>query len=108
VALTFDLPIRLLPQADRMPKVGGKVAVARGPLLFCVESTDHPALAEDDLFDLAVDPTTFHVYDAPDVLDGAVAIEATTLSGHPVRFVPYFLWGNRGGGAMTAFVRTTA
>ena len=105
VGLTLPLEVRLLAQDRRVPKVGGAVAVARGPLLYCLEGVDHPGLDHLALSDLVLDPASVTARFDPELLGGAVAVEGRTVDGRALRFVPYFLWGNRGPGGMTAFIR---
>jgi DUF1680 family protein len=103
--LRFELPVRALRQHPAVPGVGGLAAVARGPLLYCLDGADHPAMGFDELCDLAVDPDSLTERLDPDLLGGAVVLDARESGGRPVRLVPYFLWGNRGAHGMTPFVR---
>lgn len=106
VRLQFTLPVRLHRQDDRVPRVGGMVAVSRGPLLFCLEGVDHPDLAGDALNGVVVDAGSLEARFAPDLLGGATEIVGRAVDGRALRFVPYFLWGNRGQQGMTTFVHT--
>lgn len=103
--ISFEMPVRFLEQDRRVPRVGGKVAVTRGPLLYCLEGVDHPGLAGPALNDVELDRAAIVDTFDPDLLGGAVEVRAESTSGLPLRFVPYFLWGNRGATGMTAFVR---
>jgi hypothetical protein len=106
VDLDLEMPIRLLRQDRRVPEVGGRVAVARGPLLFCLEGIDHPGLDHLVLSDLELDAASLETIPADDLPAGAVALHGHATDGRPLRFVPYFLWGNRGAQGMSAFVRS--
>jgi len=99
-----DVPIRLLRQDDRVPRVGGRHVVTRGPLVYCLEGVDHPGRDVDDLFSVGVDPATLRTEPADDLPFGALALVGSDRRGGPLRFVPYFLWGNRAPGPMTVFV----
>lgn len=100
--LTLEMPIRLLRQDRRLPRCGGRFAVTRGPLVYCLESVDNPGV---DIFDVTLDPDSLRaVYDAS-LLGGAVRLVGQTRAGAPLTFIPYFLWGNRGPAGMTVFVR---
>ena len=75
--------------------VRGCVAVERGPLVYCVESTDQPAGTELD--SVAAEPTDALTEHVPGgVLGSAVAVEAVGASSAPLTFIPYHAWGNRG------------
>ena len=105
VGLSLPLAVRLLTQDERVPKVGGAVAVARGPLLYCLEGVDHPGLDHLALSELVLDPASLTARFDAELLGGAVALDGRTVDGRALRFVPYFLWGNRGADGMTAFIR---
>lgn len=104
VRIDFRLPVRLLAQDRRVPRVGGKVAVTRGPLLYCLEGVDHPHLAGAALDEVEVERASIGDRFDRDLLGGAVELTASSTGGDPLRFIPYFLWGNRGATGMTAFV----
>ena len=87
--------------------VRGCVAVERGPIVYCLESTDQ----EDDvsLAELTADASD-GLADAgtDDALDGARVIEAggRRFDGEAasLRFIPYHAWGNRGLSTMRVWV----
>ncbi|MEI2816903.1 MAG: hypothetical protein V9E99_10685 [Microthrixaceae bacterium] len=106
IDLAFTLPIRGLRQDRRVPKVGGMTAIARGPLLYCVEGADHPDHSTEELLSLRLDPSALCTEAADDLFPDAVALAGTDGRGRRVRLIPYFLWGNRAPGPMTVFVRT--
>ena len=105
VELNFEIPIQLPIQFRHAhPKVKGhqgKVAITRGPLVYCLESVDNPSV---DIFNVAIDKTSLEfVFDAS-TLGGIVKIVGRTKSGQPLTFIPYHLWGNRGESTMTVWV----
>ncbi|MBX3285890.1 MAG: glycoside hydrolase family 127 protein [Actinobacteria bacterium] len=108
VDLDLALPVRARRQDERLPQVGGTSVITRGPLVYCLEGVDHPGRSVDDLFSVVLDPDALEVRPAPDLVEGAVALHGTDAGGRPVRLVPYFLWGNRAPGPMTAFVGVSA
>ena len=108
----------------------GRVALRRGPLLYCVEAADHPV---GDVRDLVLaDDTPIIAAWRPDLLPGGVEVltadaelesPAPAWSGSLYRTVdaverdragrsettltaiPYFAWANRGAGPMTVWLR---
>jgi len=40
------------------------------------------------------------------LLDGCVVIHGKTIDGKPLKFIPYFLWANRGESQMTVWVNS--
>lgn len=99
--ITFEMPIRLLRQDARLPGCGGRVALARGPLVYCLESTDNPGL---DIFNLTIQPASPFAVPAPELPGGGIKILAQTTGGQLLTFIPYLAWGNRGASQMTVFV----
>jgi hypothetical protein len=81
---------------------GKSSVVFAGLLVYCLESLDNPGL---DLFSLRLDPASLTERHEPDLLGGLTAIHARTVEGRPLKFIPYFLWGNRGASGMTVWVR---
>ncbi len=102
VDVEFDIPVLLLRAGPRVRGHAGKVALARGPLVYCLESSDHPGV---NIFTARLDPTTLRPAFDPDLLGGVVKIEAMTTDASPLTFIPYFLWDNRGPAQMTVWVR---
>lgn len=72
----------------------GLVAIARGPLVYCVEEADHPEGIED----LALDrEERIHYREGP--LPGGALTFGRGMA------VPYAFWGNRGTGRMRVWLR---
>ncbi|BAJ64266.1 glycoside hydrolase family 127 protein [Anaerolinea thermophila] len=99
--LRFDLPIRLRHAAPRLRSRRGKVAVTRGPLVYCAESLDHPGL---DLFRLHLEPDSLEPVWEDSVLGRIIQIQGRDERGNPLTLIPYFLWGNRGPSQMTVWL----
>jgi len=123
--------IRLsLPMAPRahgshpyLDATRGAIAVARGPVVYCVEQQDSPAPVDDLLLSVpAVQAATARRQDDHVVLELIAAaapappselypvltgrVEEPVGSPVPVTFVPYFLWGNREALAMRVWLRS--
>ncbi|HSL44392.1 MAG TPA: beta-L-arabinofuranosidase domain-containing protein [Anaerolineales bacterium] len=97
----FDLSIKLRRAHPKVKGHAGKGAVTRGPLVYCLESVDNPGV---DIFTAQLDPTSLQDEFAPDLLGGCVVIHGKTTDGKPLKFIPYFLWANRGESQMTVWV----
>jgi len=101
VELVFELPIQL---RRAHPKVKGhkdKVALTRGPLVYCLESIDNPGL---NLFNLHLDPSTIQAVFDETLLNGIWVLHARTIDGQSLIFIPYHLWANRAESQMTVWV----
>jgi hypothetical protein len=122
VALDLAMPVRVVTAHPRVDAVRGCVALARGPLVYCVEQADLPA--DVVLEDVRIDPTTSGTRtDLPDVPvaltaggvvvppdDDALYRTRTTenaAAAIDLTAVPYFLWGNRSPGPMRVWIPTT-
>ncbi|HEU5092168.1 MAG TPA: hypothetical protein VFT30_05750, partial [Nitrospira sp.] len=100
----FDTSIRLCRAHPKVKGHAGKVAITRGPLVYCLESVDQPHL---DIFSVQLDPSSLREEYMTDLLGGCVVIEGKTTDGRPLKFIPYFMWGNRGESQMTVWIHGT-
>lgn len=123
VTLELAMPPRLIRANPRVREDAGKLAVARGPLVYCLEEADNGA----DLHLLRLNgakPDAFRVHWQEDKLGGIVELQCDGLretdadwdglymSDTPVQtepaqltFIPYYSWSNRGVGEMRVWVR---
>jgi len=105
VEINFEMPIQLPIQFQHAhPKVKGhqgKVAITRGPLVYCLESVDNPNV---DIFSIAIDKSSIDSVFDRTALGGITKIIGRTKTGEPIIFIPYHLWGNRGESTMTVWV----
>jgi uncharacterized protein len=99
--IAFEMPIELRRAHPKVKGHRGKAAVSRGPLVYCLESSDNPQV---DIFTARLDPASLTLAPAPDALGGNIKLEGQTTEGMPLTFIPYYLWGNRGPSQMTVWV----
>lgn len=123
VELSLPMPVRLMEAHPLAEELRNQVAVKRGPIVYCLESTDLPE-------DIAVSEITiprdirFRPRFDPKILGGVTVLEGRAeylkqgdwtdalyreLSpGRPesidVRLIPYYAWGNRGPSEMTVWM----
>ncbi|HEY3378403.1 MAG TPA: beta-L-arabinofuranosidase domain-containing protein [Armatimonadota bacterium] len=121
ITLQLAMPIERIAAHPHVVADQGRVALQRGPLVYCLEDADHSvpvhllALDED-----AALSTRF----VPDLLDGVVVIEGeatapdvTAWAGQlfriqqadnttrvPLRAIPYYAWDNRMAGEMAVWL----
>lgn len=105
LVLALTLPIRPLRQDRRLPRCGGLAAIARGPLVYCLESIDNPQI---NIFTVEVATAALQPVRAPATLGGITLLQGQARSGEPLTFIPYMLWANRGPSQMNVFVRESA
>ena len=123
--LAVKLPMRprLVRASNRVCADAGRVAVMRGPVVYCMESADN----DGDLWNYQLDCATLADAWHPELLGGVVQVtadgvravsdgaddalyqEAGTVFWEPatLSFVPYYAWANRADGQMRVWVRPT-
>ena len=101
LALRDPLPVRRIEAHPQVACDRGRVAVMRGPLVYCAEGADNPGGV-----DAALDePPCFTIVDRPDLPGGAVGIVARTAGGGQLSLAPLNLWDNREPGPMRVWFR---
>jgi DUF1680 family protein len=103
VELTFDTPIVLRTAHPKVKGHTGKVALTRGPLVYCLESIDNLGV---DIFTARLDPSTLAETFDSNLLGGILKITAKTTGNQNLTFIPYHLWGNRGPSQMVVWVNS--
>ena len=99
---TFPTPVEIYYPNEKNASVRDKIALTRGPLVYCLESVDNP---EVDIFNVILDPNKLVTEFSQDLLGGIWTIKGYSIKGELLRFIPYYLWGNRGASQMTVFIR---
>ena len=98
VELNLPMPVRRVHSHENVEANRGKVALMRGPVIYCFEGIDNKAA---DLFSVALMPdselTASH---QPDLLGGVTTIQAegSGKDGDKIKLtaIPYHAWANRG------------
>jgi DUF1680 family protein len=101
--LTLGMPIRTHRQHHKVSGCGGMDALSRGPLVYCLESTDNRC----DIFSVVVKRDSLTPVHDRSLLEGTWKIEGRSVDGTRLTFIPYMLWGNRGRSDMTVFFTIT-
>jgi len=134
VELDLPMPVRRIEAHPYVAENAGRVALMRGPLLYCLEQVDLGLTAGQtaDLRDVVLPASApFSVRHEPDLLGGVSVLEAEAMVLPPeggwawrlyraacphsapsygeavqIRAVPYYAWANREAGAMQVWLRT--
>ena len=113
VALTLPMPVRRVASNDRVAADRGRVALQRGPVVYCAESVDNGGKVRNLLLP---DASALKAEWRPDLLRGVVALSGpaesltTASDGSTVRtpktatLIPYCTWANRGKGEMEVWL----
>ncbi len=120
--LDLSMEVRILQADPRVREDIGKVAVTRGPIVYCLEEADNGAdlhlltadchsAARTEEFTVAGEPVQSILLDGfrqQPAEDGqGLYYPAASVQKAPVslRFVPYYVWGNRKENEMAVWVR---
>jgi len=99
IEMQFDLPIRMMQAHPYVADTHGKVAITKGPLLYCLEETDNNNLKDVILSQNIVFST------AENSTLNATIINGKTAAGKDFTAIPYYLWSNRGKGKMEVWLK---
>lgn len=123
VRLLLPMPVRRIEAHPTVTNDLGHVALMRGPMVYCLEETDHPA----NVHAIALPPdASLSAVVAPDLLGGVTVLQGeghapaasswdgqlyrpagqTTQRSVRITAVPYYAWNNRGKGKMTVWIRS--
>ncbi len=127
VRLRLPMPVRRVEAHPYVAEDAGRVALMRGPILFCVEGADNPGV--DPRAVVLPDETVFSEERRPDLLGGVVVLrgeaevsppgegwdgrlyrtaapqEGGTTGTTVLTAVPYHAWANREPGPMRVWLR---
>jgi DUF1680 family protein len=96
IDLKLPMPTRRVLCHERVSDNIGKVALERGPLVYCAEWPDHTK----SVFDLVVlDDVDLKAEYRPELLNGAVVVRGPALTA-----IPYYAWSHRGAGEMAVWL----
>ena len=123
IELNMEMPVRVVQANPRVREDIGKVAVCRGPMVYCIEQVDNGA--DLHLVKLGANPA-FETTFAEDLLGGVVTLTSRSQAGDTegwgvdtlyrqdtgealvpktLKWIPYYAWSNRGAGEMLVWVR---
>lgn len=101
IQLDLPMPIQRIEAHPRVQADIGRVALQRGPIVYCFEAVDNGDLAKD--FVLPCNPDFATQYRG-DLLGGVTVITGNAKDGHRFTAVPYYAWDHRQPGAMRVWV----
>ncbi|MEK7439425.1 MAG: glycoside hydrolase family 127 protein, partial [Chloroflexota bacterium] len=121
ISLELDMPIRFVYANPNARQMIGRVALQRGPILYCVEGVDHDGL---DVSRLVINENGWEAEHRATLLGGVtvlrgkgVALSQNDWGEELYRFarpridpititaVPYSVWGNRGASSMRVWLQ---
>ena len=116
VEVSFAMPVNEIVARNEVKQNEDRIALQRGPLLYCVEGADNGGRA----WDFIVNPhTEYKAVFSQDLLGGIVTLQfnATGITGgaegaevkkinRPITAIPYYAWNNRGPNEMQVWLPT--
>ena len=116
VELDLPMPVRRVLAHENIADNRGRVAIERGPLVYCIEGADHDGRVLNMVLADDVDLTPEH---RPDLLGGVTVLQGTasaalrdadgSIRTQPaaMTMIPYYAWCHRGPNEMTVWMPTT-
>jgi hypothetical protein len=116
VHLSIPMPVRRIVASDSVAADRGRVALERGPLVYCSEWVDQPGGRVLSL--VLPDSVLLRTFERNDLFGGIRAIAAPVfdarmkggkveLSPASLTAIPYYAWAHRGQGEMTVWLPRT-
>jgi DUF1680 family protein len=114
VELSLPMEVRRVRSNDKVKADAGRVALERGPVVYCAEAVDNGGRV---LNLVLPDDASLQASHRADLLGGVTVIEGQALALHPAEdgrsvvtrkqpfvAVPYHAWGHRGNGEMAVWL----
>jgi len=106
IELNLPMPIHRVLANEGIEADRGRVALERGPLVYCAEGIDNGGRARTLVLSTKVELVAEH---RKDLLGGVTVIHAKSPTGTngqvlPFTAIPYFAWANRGEGEMCVWL----
>jgi DUF1680 family protein len=116
VEVSLPMPVRRVVANEKVEADRGRVAVERGPLVYCAEGPDNGGRVSNFILP---DGATLTVETRPELLNGVVVLtgEAQALNEKggrpvvekkPITLIPYYAWANRGPSEMEVWIAREA
>ncbi len=101
INLSLPMQIRQVVANNAVKEDLGKVAIERGPIVYCLEAIDNPNIDTVNLSDKSELNAGF----SPDLLGGIETISGSDGKGEKrITAIPYYAWNNRGIGKMKVWI----
>lgn len=112
VEVSLPMPVRRVVANAKVEADIGRVAIERGPLVYCAEAADNAGRVSNFVLP---DGTALSAEARPDLLNGVVVVKGeaearnekagkAVLEKKAVTLIPYYAWANRGQGEMEVWI----
>lgn len=103
IELELDMPVEIIQARPEVLENQGRIAIQRGPIVYCLEQLDNSRLSYDAYSFSAHE--TLLVDHQPELLGGVTVLKGKDGEGRPCQFIPYYAWDNRESGYMQVWIR---
>lgn len=102
IELALPMPVQMVIANEKVKDDLGKVALQRGPLVYCFEEADNKGGVLNRHLPIDLE---FEVEFKPDLLGGINILKSEPTEGLPgLVAIPYYAWSHRGIGEMTVWI----
>ncbi len=110
IVLQLPMQVRTILANEQVEACRGRVAVERGPIVYCLEGIDQE---DGSVFNKVLPQNaSFETEAAPDLLGGIVVLKAqgekiqadSTVAAIGLKMIPYCTWDNRGANQMEVWI----
>lgn len=101
IELNLPMPTRRIIVHEKVKADRGKVALQRGPLVYCFEGVDNDGQVLDRIIP---DDLSFKVEFHPDLLGGVNILKSENGKEPHLVAIPYYAWSHRGVGEMAVWL----
>ncbi len=116
VEVSMNMPVRRIKAHEKVADDRGRLAIERGPIVYCAEGVDNggrvldKTVAADAKFTLTTCNVLGNVYPAlaTEALKMQRGLKSVKVEKSVLKLVPYFAWCHRGAGEMQTWFPTTA
>jgi len=101
ISIDLPMPVRRVLSHDKIEENAGRVALERGPVVYCAEWIDNGGKALDlKLNDNMILDTEYR----DQMLNGLTVIKGQYPDGDSLMAIPYYAWAHRGSGEMAVWL----
>ncbi|MCG6188623.1 glycoside hydrolase family 127 protein [Maribellus maritimus] len=101
VEIFLPMEVKKVSANEKVKDDLGKLAIERGPIVYCVEEKDNPNIEELQISENTQFASSFN----PELLNGVEVINASGTSSNEVfKAIPYYVWNNRGANKMSVWL----
>ena len=101
IELGLPMTVRRVVSHDNVKENAGKIAIERGPIVYCAEWKDNGGAA---LNLAAADDLKLSAEHRSDMLGGITVISGTDKNKKTLTLIPFYAWSHRGVGEMTVWL----